>query len=538
MMKRILPIFLILAVTLALFLPSACGAPFSDVDKSHWAYSSISEMHAAGLVNGVGDGKFDPGGNLSRIQFLTMAVRLVEQETDQSLAEEADSGYWGTPYYTAAKELGLLDGGGEKIALPGASGDRAWLDSAISRYEMAVIANNVLAGAEHYQYDTSAVDSGVMPDYGTLPAQYKEAVCRMYALGILTGQTGGYFNGGKTLTRAESCTVLSRLKKQYEKQAHTVSDGEGLEIHFIDVGQADAALVLCGGEAMLIDGGNVADSDLIYAYLKQEGVTHLKYMVATHAHEDHMGGLAGALNYATVDTAFCSVTADDSKFFQNVVKYLAEQGRTLTVPECGSSYTLGDATFQFVGPITVGDDANNNSLVLRLQYGSTSFLFTGDAEREEEQAILDAGYKLKSTVLKVGHHGSDSSTSYPFLREVNPDYAVISVGTGNSYGHPQEGALSRLRDADVTLYRTDLQGTIICRSDGKTVSFSTAKNPDVATNPTEEQNTVGTYIGNVNSRVFHLPDCSGLPLEKNRVYFENRSDAVDAGYTPCSRCKP
>lgn len=313
--------------------------------------------------------------------------------------------------------------------------------------------------------------------------------------------------------------------------------GDGLEVHFIDVGQADAALVVCGGEAMLIDGGNTADSDLIYAYLQQEGITYLKYIVGTHAHEDHMGGLAGALNYAEIGTAFCSVAESDSKYFQNFVSYLEQQGKTITIPDTGSTYTLGGAEFQFVGPIQETDDANNMSLVLRLTYGSTSFLFTGDAERDEESDILEAGYDVSATVLKVGHHGSETSTSYPFLYAVDPQYAVISCGENNSYGHPHEETLSRLRDADVTLYRTDLQGTIICTSDGETVAFTTEKNPDIETNPTAAEEENG-YIGNRNSQVFHRPSCTGLPAEQNRIYFENRADAVAEGYTPCGKCKP
>lgn len=172
----------------------------------------------------------------------------------------------------------------------------------------------------------------------------------------------------------------------------------------------------------------------------------------------------------------------------------------------------------------------------------TSFLLTGDAERTAEADILAAGYDLSSSVLKVGHHGSDTSTSYPFLREVMPEYAVIQVGKGNSYGHPTEDTLSKLRDADVKVYRNDLQGTIICTSDGESVSFITEKNESIQTNPTvtvmPEQNDVGEYIGNKNSKKFHLPTCKTLPAEKNQVFFESRQDAVDAGYDPCGNCKP
>jgi len=336
------------------------------------------------------------------------------------------------------------------------------------------------------------------------------------------------------------------------------------EVHFIDVGQADAALVLCDSKAMLIDGGNVADSSLIYSYLSQRNISHLDYIVATHGHEDHVGGLAGALNYATVDTAYCSVTSYDSEAFSSFVKYLANQGKSITIPSAGDTFKLGSADVQIIGPIYGSTEPNNMSIVLRITYGTTSFLFTGDAEREEEQSILDAGYILSSTVLKVGHHGSENSTTYPFLREIMPQYAVISVGDGNSYGHPTDAALSRLRDADVQVYRTDLQGTIVCTSDGNSVSFSVQRNadadtlappapavltpapettvPEESTPAVEETAPVGMdYVINTNTGKFHYPGCSSVKQmkESNKSFYTgSRDDLVSQGYSPCGNCHP
>ena len=256
----------------------------------------------------------------------------------------------------------------------------------------------------------------------------------------------------------------------------TLPEGSTFEVHFIDVGQADSALIICDGEIMLIDGGNAADSNLIYTYLKKHNITHLNYIVGTHAHEDHIGGIPGALQVATVDTVYCPATSYSTKAFQNFANAVTNRNCSITVPTVGTTFTLGSATCTILAVNTDKKDANNSSIVMRIVYGETSFLFAGDAEREVEQVLLNNGAPLRSDVLKVGHHGSSSSTSYVFLREVMPKYAVISVGTGNSYGHPTEEVLSRLRDAEVTTFRTDMHGDVLCVSDGKTVTFTPSRN--------------------------------------------------------------
>lgn len=326
------------------------------------------------------------------------------------------------------------------------------------------------------------------------------------------------------------------------------------EVHFIDVGEADATLVLCDGEAMLIDGGNPEDSDLIYAYLKKQEITHLDYVIATHVHEDHMGGLSGALHYASVDTAYCPVDSHDSKTFGNFAKALDKHGVSIAVPEAGDSFKLGSASCEILAVNTVRDNPNNTSIVLRIEYGETSFLFAADAEREVEEAILDRGEDIKSTVLKLGHHGSNTSTGYAWLREIMPQYAVISVGKDNSYGHPTEEVLSRLRDAEVTTYRTDLHGDIICTSDGTSVTFTVERNSDgdafigIPENSTQQTQPTQLgeageqeYVANKNSMKFHDPSCPSVDdiKQSNRWdYFGTREALIEMGYVPCKNCNP
>lgn len=315
-----------------------------------------------------------------------------------------------------------------------------------------------------------------------------------------------------------------------------------LIVYFIDVGQGDSILVICNDKTMLIDGGNTADSDLIYTFLKNHKIKHLNYIVGTHAHEDHIGGLAGALNYASVGTVYCPVVSYNSKAFEDFVKYIKKQGKSITVPNSGDTFSLGDANVKIIAPVNPSDEPNNTSIVMKLTYKNTSFLFTGDCQREEEEDIIKAGYNIRATVLKVGHHGSDTSTNYQFLREIMPKYAVISCGKDNVYGHPHEKTMSKLRDADTKLFRTDIQGTITAKSDGKTITFSTERNSTIQTNTTQKNpltlNGEAYYIGNINSHKFHRPSCSGLPLKKNSSILDTRKNAIAKGYVPCKLCNP
>ena len=317
-------------------------------------------------------------------------------------------------------------------------------------------------------------------------------------------------------------------------------DGQAFQMHFIDVGQALSVLVECDGQFMLYDGGNVDDGSLVVSYLQNQGVEELQYVFCSHAHEDHVGGLAAALAYFPANHVYSPVTEAGTKCFQDFVKYTQQQGLQVEVPAVGTVWPLGSATVTLLGPVKQYDETNDTSLVLRIDYGSTSFLLTGDMESDAERDLVESGANLKADVLQVGHHGSSTSSSYIFLNAVLPKMGVISCGVNNKYGHPHEETLSILRDAGVDVYRTDLMGTITIGSDGANYTVSSEhydtdeelNPPDPAASSTAQQ----AYIGNVNSKKFHLPTCPNLPAEKNQILFSSYEEAVAAGYTPCATC--
>ena len=252
------------------------------------------------------------------------------------------------------------------------------------------------------------------------------------------------------------------------------ADRAPFAFHVLDVGKADSLLLECAGEAMLVDGGTPDQGAGVVQYLKRRGICSLRYVVNTHPDADHIGGLPEVLRAFPVKTYLSPEQSADTEEYRQTQQALQECAIPVQHPQAGSVFFLGDAEIQIVAPLSIAEDTNNNSLVQRIVYGDTAFLLMGDAELEEEASILASGVQLQANVLKVGHHGSDTSTGKALLDAVQPEYAAISTAWDTSR-LPRESVLRRLQSIGASSFRTDVCGTLLFLSDGKAVWAMTEK---------------------------------------------------------------
>ncbi|BBI34626.1 MBL fold metallo-hydrolase [Cohnella abietis] len=292
-----------------------------------------------------------------------------------------------------------------------------------------------------------------------------------------------YHNGGTTSTPAAPSSSPSSPSGSNDSKSTALKADKikppakgKLSVYFLNVGQGDATYIkTAAGDDILIDAGKKEAGEIVVNYLKQLGVDDIEVMISTHPDADHVGGLDTVLKNFKVKAVYAPKVSHTTDTFKNFLVAVKKQGLTIKEAKAGVALPLKGVTAKFVGPVkTYGDDLNDWSAVLHLTHGSNTFLFTGDAEKKSEADMLADNQTLKADVLKVGHHGSVSSTNAAFLKAVAPKYAIISVGK-NSYGHPAATILNRLETAKATIYRTDLNGTITAVSDSKKITFIKVK---------------------------------------------------------------
>lgn len=252
-------------------------------------------------------------------------------------------------------------------------------------------------------------------------------------------------------------------------------DNYPLSVHFIDVGQGDCIFIKLGDNTMLIDSGEKNNDEKIIKYLRNNGVDKIDYIVTTHPHSDHIGAMGTIIESFEIKNVIMPRLSEQNmpttKGYENFLIAVKNSGANVIAATPFNEYEFGDANFAILSPSNQSNNLNNMSVVIKLSFGDTSFLFTGDAESQIEQELLSSGYDIRSNVLKLGHHGSNTSSTERFLQAVNPSFSVISCGKDNSYGHPHEEVVELLNKYDINYKRTDKNGTIVVGSDGSNLTY-------------------------------------------------------------------
>ncbi len=342
--------------------------------------------------------------------------------------------------------------------------------------------------------------------------------------------------------------------------AATVSASENLSVHFLDVGQGDSILLQFNNKNVLIDAGTQDMGPRVESYLRDHGVSSLDLLVATHPHEDHIGGLITILNDIPIKQILDSGQVHTTQTYENFLTLVDQKNIPFAVAERGQTIDLDPAIkIEVLSPPATlfAGDLNQNSVVLRVTYNKVSFLLAGDAGFEAEDSIMAAGYDLKSDILKVGHHGSSSASSPAFLSRVTPTSSIIEVGENNVYGHPTSKTLSALQNTGTKVYRTDLDGNIVITTDGQSYTVTTGKQSwsTTGTAPKATASAVAwpvspvaaasidsqdAFVGSVKSNKYHYPSCQWAKKisPQNEIWFTGSADAQAHGYVPCGVCHP
>lgn len=476
---------------------SVSATAFYDVPDDYWAAPYITSLESRGIVSGYGDGYFLPENNVQRCEYAKMLVNAAGISLSSARTSpyaDVDVNQWYLPYINAIT-----------AQMPGYQSSTAG-DSRIyfkpedyaTREDVTVALMRALNYdlAEYYPVSDSLL-SDVFYDYASIPKQDRPYIAEAVKRGYITGTQEGTFEGSDPITRCEVCAVLCRAFPEsgtaYIETAEPMDYGTAAEsaantetpdviasgfsdmrVYYINVGQGDSEfIVLPNGQTMLIDAGTAESGDAVCALISGLGYSYIDYAIATHPHADHIGGMSRVLDTFGVGTMFMPNAVATTVTYERFLQKLIDKQINTVQAEAGLSIAHdGNLSVGLIAPIGSGyGDLNNYSAVARITYGSTAFLFMGDAEKEVESELLNSAYKgmLDADVLKVGHHGSSSSSAAEFLSVVSPTYAVISSGAGNSYGHPTQKTLDSLAAAGITVFRTDTEGTIGIGSNGNEV---------------------------------------------------------------------
>ncbi len=322
-----------------------------------------------------------------------------------------------------------------------------------------------------------------------------------------------------------------------------VSKNAPFKLTVLDVGQGLSCLIEADGEYMLYDGGDRDASSYVVSYLKKKGINDIKYMVVSHYHDDHLNGLVGVLSACKVGIVIKPDYKAESWIYDSFHEKLAKSGAEVVIPKVNDKFSLGNGEVTVLSADYGALDENDRSISVKFEYGEVSFIITGDAEEPTETLMLKSGVDLKSDIYIVGHHGSSSSSSPRFLDAVKPEFAIISCGEKNDYGHPHKETMDALEKRGIELFRTDKQGEVKIFSDGDDYWFGQVPSDDYSEGETVTPETIACsdteFVLNTHSMKIHRTSCESVAnvSDRNKQKTEKTLEQlVSEGYSPCRRC--
>lgn len=455
MSKRSMLSLLALILTLTLVTGQEVDAASKFPDVTNYQ-SEIEYLTDKGIINGYPDGTFKPTRNLTRLQAVTMILRekgITDFSAPNPNFTDMQPGTYGYEIVSKAVELGFIGG---KTAKDGSK----YFDAAapLTRGQMS----KILAEG----YDLPKLKDVTFKDVSN-KSGYKDYISALASNNITTGYLDDTFRPNVTISRQHFATFMARmLDDKFKPQPD-------LKVHFIDVGQGDSTLIQTpDGANILIDAGIKSAGQKVVSFLKSKDVGKIDMVVATHPHADHIGGLITVLNSFKVDKFVDSGKAHTSQTYLEMLTIIDNKNIPFEVAQKGKEYAF-DNGFKMttIHADSSATNLNNASVSFRAKHNKVSFLLTGDAEKEAEAAMVNSGYNLNSTIYKAGHHGSNTSSTQAFVNKVKPEVSILSYGKGNSYGHPHDEVVKRLKAVGSKLYSTE-NGDITVKTNGTIYSVS------------------------------------------------------------------